>query len=144
MEKSKRKNLLLSQKLAIISAVFNRKEIRPILDDFSSSEQLVEAHEFMWDKLVEFHYLTQKGQFSRTHVTQNMMPSTTYQKKKKCDLPKEYCKGVECIWSNPDCAGEKIKNNMEVIAKTIIGYIEFSNIHSRPKRKINSNIKTWI
>ena len=143
MEKSKCKNLLLSQKLAIIAAVFKRKEIRPILDDFSN-EQLVEAHEFIWDKLVEFHYLTQEGQFSRASVTQNMMQSATYQKKKKCDLPKEYCKGVECIWSNPVCAGEKIKNNMEVIAKAIIGYIEFSHTHSSPQKKINSNVKTWV
>lgn len=114
--------LRLSQKLELMTAIFNRRSIRSILDTWSS-QQLVEGHGFLWDKLVELHYLLQDDEFVREDVTRNMMPSATYQRQQGCDLKLDYCKGVECIWSNPECAGNKVKNNMEVMAQTIFGYL---------------------
>jgi hypothetical protein len=111
--------------------------LRPILDRLNDAE-LVEAHEFLWQKLVEFHYLTQKVEFVREDVTKQMTPSATYQHQQGCDLRLDYCKGVECIWSNPVCAGNKVKNNMEVMAKVIRGYLESANFidhHFRFKLK---------
>lgn len=112
-----------SHKLDLMVALFNRKPIRTILDNLSSF-QLVEAHQFLWDKLVEMHFLTQKTNFVREEVTRQMVSSATYQKKQGCDLRLDYCKGVECIWSNPDCAGNKVKNNMEVMAKIVHQYFD--------------------
>jgi len=110
--------LKTSQKLELLTAVFQRRRIRPLLDAFSS-QQLVEAHNFLWEKLVEVHYLTQDTEFVREDVTKNMIPSATYQRQQECDLRLDYCKGVECIWSNPVCAGNKVKINMEVMAKAV-------------------------
>ncbi len=110
--------LKTSQKLELLTAVFQRRRIRPLLDTFSS-QQLVDAHNFLWEKLVEVHYLTQDTEFVREDVTKNMIPSATYQRQQECDLRLDYCKGVECIWSNPVCAGNKVKINMEVMAKAI-------------------------
>ncbi len=123
--------LKTSQKLDLMIVLFNRKPLRPILDRLSDAE-LVEAHEFLWQKLVEFYYLTQKGEFVREDVTKHMTPSAAYQHQQGCDLRLDYCKGVECIWSNPVCAGNKVKNNMEVMAKVIRGYLESvtSNNHN--------------
>jgi hypothetical protein len=123
MSDIKRDSLSLSQKLDIMTALFNRCPVRPILEGFTT-QQLVEAHGFLWDKLVELHYLTQKREFVREEVTRHMVPSATDQHQQGCDLRLDYCKGVECIWSNPICAGNKVKNNIEVMAKTIIRYLE--------------------
>ncbi|MFQ5638588.1 MAG: hypothetical protein ACE5IR_11405 [bacterium] len=123
MSDTSHKGLSLSQKLDIMTALFNRRSIRSILEEFSNQE-LVEAHGFLWDKLVELHYLTQKKEFVREDVTKQMVPSATYQHQQGCDLRLDYCKGVECIWSNPVCAQNKVKNNMEVMAQTIIRYLE--------------------
>lgn len=143
MSKIDKNYLHLSQKLAILASIFDRKSIRPILDECSTA-QLVQAHAFLWDKLVEIHCLTQATQFDRHRVTQNMMSSATYQREQKCDLPLDYCKGVECVWSNPECAGNKIKNNMEIMAKSIIKNIESSPKRSHRSRALHQAIKSWV
>jgi len=129
-----------------MKAVFNHKSIRSIVDDFSS-EQLVEAHGFLWDKLVEIHYLLQKSEFRREDVTQHMVSSATYQRQQGCDLRLDYCKGVECIWSHPTCAGNKVKNNMEVMAKTISHYLQSTNdaidtVNNEDKSR--EEVKLWL
>ncbi|MFQ5648710.1 MAG: hypothetical protein ACE5IY_02100 [bacterium] len=119
-----------SHKLELLSAVFQGRPLRSILEPFTT-RQLVQAHAFLWDKLVEIHYLTQPRQFEREVVTRNMVPSATYQRQQGCDLRLDYCKGVECIWSNPVCAGNKVKNNMEAMAKAISQYLKSSK-QARP------------
>ncbi|MFQ5865293.1 MAG: hypothetical protein ACE5IW_08715 [bacterium] len=136
--------LLLSQKLELMAALFNRKSLRPILEGFGV-KQLVEAHAFIWDKLVELHYLTQRREFVREEVTKKMMPSATYQCEQGCDLRQDYCKGVECIWSNPICAGNKVKNNIEVMAKTIMDYLDTCSSHKEEdKISKREEVKTWL
>jgi hypothetical protein len=115
--------LKISQKVEILLALFRRTPLRPLLDGLTDAE-LVAAHEFLWSKLVEIHYLTQDSEFVREEVTKQMVPSATYQHQQGCDLRLDYCKGVECIWSNPVCAGTKVKNNMEVMARIISRYID--------------------
>jgi hypothetical protein len=127
----------------MLSALLAQEPIRPILDGLGDGE-LVEAHQFLWNKLVEIHYLTQKRQFTREEVTKRMMPSATYQHQQKCDLRLDYCKGVECIWSNPICAANKVKNNIEVMARTITSYLRGQN---RTSSKLNTNkdgVREWL
>lgn len=108
--------LTFSQRLEILVNVFDRQPLRPVLDKLSTF-QLVQAHNFLWDKMVEFHARSQADEFQRQAVTRKMIPSAKYQRMRNCDLRIDYCKGVECIWSNPICAGNKVKLNMEVMAE---------------------------
>jgi hypothetical protein len=136
--------LQLSQKIEIFAALFNGTPIRPILDAFST-QQLVEAHAFIWDKLVELHYLTQSREFVREEITRKMVPSAVYQRQQNCDLRLDYCKGVECIWSNPICAGNKVKNNIEVMAKTINKYLETCADHTNEKSiSRREEVNSWL
>ncbi|MDZ7290300.1 MAG: hypothetical protein ONB44_08475 [candidate division KSB1 bacterium] len=109
-------------RLEILVSILKHQPLRPILDRLSTS-QLVHAHNFLWDKMVEFHAKTQHREFRRDEVTRKMIPSAKYQRMQKCDLRLDYCKGVECIWSNPVCAGNKVKMNMEVIAAHIQSFL---------------------
>lgn len=122
MENTTKDVLKLSLKLDILACLINRHPIRPLLDTFAAPE-LVEAHRFLWDRMVEFHDQTQATPFRREDVTKKMMPSARYQRQQGCDLRIDYCKGVECIWSNPDCAGNKVKSHMEVMAQVIGGHL---------------------
>ena len=110
--------LSLRHRLEIIVTLLRGQPIRPVLERLSST-QLVHAHNFLWNKLIEFHYKTQRHEFRREDVTRNMIPSAKYQKLQNCDLRLDYCKGVECIWSHPVCAGNKVMNNMEMMAEHI-------------------------
>jgi len=123
--------LKTSQKLDLLLVIFTRKPIRLILDDMSVQE-LVEAHSFLWDKLVELHYKTQKNEFDRNDVTRFMVPSAIYQRKQRCNLRLDYCKGVECVWSNPICASNKVKKNIEIMAKVMVSYLD-----SKTEKKYN-------
>jgi len=116
--RSASEELAFSQRLEIIVSIFKNQPLRPLLD-MLSTPQLVQAHNFLWDKMVEFHVKTQPREFRREEVTKKMMLSAKYQRQQNCDLRLDYCKGVECIWSNPLCAGNKVKMNMEVMAEHI-------------------------
>jgi hypothetical protein len=110
--------LTFSQRLEIVVSVLNRQPLEPVLDKLTTA-QLVQAHNFLWDRMVEFHVKTQQREFRREEVTRQMISSAKYQHQQNCDLRLDYCKGVECIWSNPICAGKKVKLNMEVMAEHI-------------------------
>jgi hypothetical protein len=134
--------LRVSQKLEMLTALFSRKPLRPVLDALTD-EELVEAHEFLWNKLVAIHYLTQKSEFIREEVTRLMTPSAVYQQQQGCDLRLDYCKGVECIWSNPGCAGNKVKNHMEVMAAVILKYFD-ERSYRAPVFKHPTESQEWI
>ena len=109
-------------RLEIIVTVLAGQPLRLFLEGLNAT-QLVQAHEFLWSKLVELHYQTQPREFQREAVTRKMTPSARYQKLQNCDLRLDYCKGVECIGVNPQCAGNKVMNNMEVMAAHIFGLL---------------------
>ena len=108
--------LSFRHRLEIIVTLASGRPLRPVLEALTNV-QLVQAHEFLWNKMVEWHYKTQPREFRREEVTKGMMPSRDYQKQQHCDLRLDYCKGVECIRAHPLCAGNKVKNNMEVMAQ---------------------------
>jgi hypothetical protein len=129
--RSPSEELTFSQRLEILVSIFNYQPLRPVLDKLSTP-QLVQAHNFLWDKMVEFHVKTQRREFRREEVTHKMTPSAKYQYQQNCDLRLDNCKGVECIESNPICAGNKVKINMEVMAEHIRSLLsETSPSHSR-------------
>ncbi len=142
MSDPKDHQLRLSHRLGIILALLNRKPLRPLLDALSIG-QLVAAHAFLWDKLVELHCLTQRGNFVREDVTRQMISSSAYQRQQGCDLRLDYCKGVECIWSNPDCAGNKVKANMEVMAGVIGRYLVLPANQAPAHQSTHEEVKTW-
>lgn len=115
-------DLTLSQRLEILVELLRGRTIRALLDKLSTP-QLVQAHNFLWNKMVEFHARTQPTEFRREEITRKMVPSAKYQRLQSCDLRIDYCKGIECIWSNAVCAGSKVKNNMEVMAEQIGEYL---------------------
>jgi hypothetical protein len=122
VDKKQSEELTFSQRLEILIELLQRRPIRGVLEKLSTP-QLVQAHNFLWNKMVEFHVRTQTSEFRREEVTRKMVPSAKYQKLQNCDLRIDYCKGIECIWSNPVCAGNKVKNNMEVMAEQIGEYL---------------------
>ena len=119
MELKQSEELTFRQRLEIMVALLAGRALRPVLDRLTNA-QLVQAHNFLWNKLVELHYRTQAREFVREEVTRKMTPSARYQRQQNCDLRLDYCKGVECIWANPVCAGNKVKNNMEAMAGHIL------------------------
>lgn len=116
MQAKQSEELTFRQRLEILVTLMSGKPLRPVLDAFTNI-QLVQAHEFLWNKMVEWHYKTQQQEFRREEVTNKMMASRDYQKQQNCDLRLDYCKGVECIRAHPLCASNKVKNNMEVMAQ---------------------------
>lgn len=132
--------LSIGQKFELLVTILKGYPIRQILDSYDT-KQLVEAHQFLWDKMVEIHYMTQDREFVREEVTRKMTPSAVYQRQQGCDLRIDYCKGVECIWSNPICAGNKVKNNMEVMAQTIVEYILNSKTQNIENKK---QVTSWL
>jgi hypothetical protein len=128
--------LTFSQRLEILVSILGRQSLRPVLDQLSTP-QLVQAHNFLWDKMVELHVRTQPVEFRREEVTRKMIPAAKYQHMQNCDLRLDYCKGVECIWSNPICAGNKVKINMQVMAEHIC-----SLLNGIPSAAVRENFVT--
>jgi hypothetical protein len=125
-------------RLEIVVTALAGQPLRPLLERLNAA-QLVQAHEFLWSKLVELHYQTQPHEFQREAVTRKMTPSARYQKLQNCDLRLDYCKGVECIWVNPQCAGNKVMSNMEVMAAHIFGLF-----HQEPRPTVVRELETAV
>lgn len=114
--------LKLSERVEILYNLFHGNKISPLIDQLEN-QAVVELQKFMWEKTVEFGIMSLGKQFDRKEVTRKMTPTPTYQKQKGCSGNPYHCKGSYCINSNPNCARDKIKEHVDVMAESIWEFI---------------------
>jgi len=85
--------------------------------------QLVEAEKFMWEYLMEYAD-SRNVPLGRQGITGRMLPTRNYQRNVGCNEREDYCRANICVFTNPVCAGNKIKGYIEVL-RTLI--LEISN-----------------
>ncbi|MEE4311256.1 MAG: hypothetical protein V2J62_05250 [candidate division KSB1 bacterium] len=116
-------SLRVSKKLEIIYHLLNGEPISHLIDDMKNHE-VIDTQKFMWEKTVEFGVKSRGKNFARDEVTRYMTPSDQYQKLKNCKEPKYYCKGTLCINNHQECARNKIKEHIDIMADAIRQFID--------------------
>lgn len=122
MQNTRSGYLNIHKKLEIIYHLFHGNKVSSLIDDLDN-RAVVEFQKFMWEKTVEFGIKSRGKHFSRKEITRKMTPTPIYQKKHKCSEHPYYCKGTHCIFTNPNCAREKIKEHVDVMAESIWEYV---------------------
>lgn len=76
--------------------------------------EVLEAQVFLWDFL---HRLSEeKGiPVGRDEITARMTPTSTYQYSVGCNERLDYCRANICVYTNPVCASNKLRGQMEAI-----------------------------
>jgi hypothetical protein len=76
--------------------------------------EVLEAQVFLWDFL---HRLSVERNMpiSRDDITARMLPTSTYQYSVGCNERLDYCRANICIYTNPVCASNKLRGQMEAI-----------------------------
>ncbi|MDP2359708.1 MAG: hypothetical protein Q8O14_03000 [bacterium] len=76
--------------------------------------EVLEAQVFLWDFL---HRLSKERgiTFQRDEVTARMLPTSTYQYNVGCNERLDYCRANICVYTNPVCASNKLRGQLEAI-----------------------------
>jgi hypothetical protein len=76
--------------------------------------EVLEAQVFIWDFL---HRLAAERnvEISRVEITKRMMPTSTYQYSVGCNERLDYCRANICVYTNPVCASNKLRGQMEAL-----------------------------
>jgi hypothetical protein len=121
--KEQKSNLKTSTKFKTIHAIVNDDKISPIIDELEVPA-IIDFHDFVWDLAVEFGIKVRGKKFSRKEITRHMSTTSAYQKRMGCPEKVYYCKGTHCIHTHPDCAKNKIKDHVDIMAQVIRGFIQ--------------------
>lgn len=120
----KRLDLKLSDRLNIVYHFLRGEKVSPLIDDLDD-RSVNGFQNFMWEKTVEFGIVSRGKNFDRKEITRKMTSTPVFQLQQRCTLDSYTCKGTQCIFTNPKCARKKIKEHVEVMAKSIREYIRF-------------------
>jgi len=86
-----------------------REELRRL-----KPREVLEAQVFIWDFL--FRLAKERGlELSREAITRRMMPTSSYQYSVGCNERLDYCRANICIYTNPVCASNKLRGQVEAL-----------------------------
>lgn len=106
------------RKQKLIDHLEDDKLFEQILDTFKPRE-LVEIQVILWNYVIDYSYVVGKN-FSRSNLTGCMEPTSNYQYRVGCSERIDYCRGNICINTHPNCAGDKLKAQIQVLRDIII------------------------
>ena len=80
---------------------------------------LVVTQDSLWNHAMRLS--REKGiQLTRNDITFRMEDTASYQYRVGCDEPIDYCRANICVNTNPNCAGDKLKNSIEILKQVIV------------------------
>ncbi len=86
--------------------------------------QLVELQRFLWDRIFEISANFMGRRIESYYITDRMEPPANYMRRVGCQEREDYCIANECFSSNPMCAAEKIRGELEVMRQIIAEFRE--------------------
>ena len=139
MYSSTTRDLLPGDKIDILCKLFRGIKIENLIDKMDN-QSVVALQKFVWETTAEFGIIARRKNFSRHEITRKMTPTPQYQKSKGCNQHTYQCKATECINYNPDCAREKIKEHVRVMAEIMQTYIKIEQHQNEAIEKLLSEI----
>ncbi len=82
-------------------------------------QQLVTLQKFLWDKIFEISSNLLGRHIEPYYITDRMEPPANYMRRVGCQEREDYCIANICFGSNPMCAADKIRGELEVMRQII-------------------------
>ncbi|MBC8182670.1 hypothetical protein H8E88_16340 [candidate division KSB1 bacterium] len=111
-----------AEKVNILWKLFKDEKVGDLVDSFDT-RGVIGLQNFLWETAAEFGVICRGKNFSSNEITRKMTSTSKYQEKQGCTERAYYCKGTQCILSNPECARKKIKEQVNIIAESMQEYI---------------------
>jgi hypothetical protein len=101
----------------LVESCHDAAAFRAVLDQLKPREVL-EAQVFIWDFL---HRLSEERgiPLHRQEITARMTPTSTYQYSVGCNERLDYCRANICVYTNPVCASNKLRGQMEALRQIL-------------------------
>lgn len=84
-----------------------------------SPHQLVALHSFLWDKIFEVSAELLGRRIEPFFITDRMEPATEYMRRMGCQERRDYCIARVCIVSNPLCASNRLRSELEIMRQIL-------------------------
>jgi CheY-like chemotaxis protein len=87
--------------------------------DHLSPHQLVALHSFLWDRIFEVSAELLGRRIEPFFITDRMEPATEYMRRMGCQERRDYCIARVCIVSNPLCASNRLRAELEIMRQIL-------------------------
>ncbi len=84
-----------------------------------SPHQLVALHSFLWDRIFEVSAEFLGRRIEPFFITDRMEPATEYMRRMGCQERRDYCIARVCIVSNPLCASNRLRAELEIMRQIL-------------------------
>ncbi len=87
-------------------------------------QQLVTLQKFLWDRIFEISANMLGRRIESYYITDRMEPPVNYMRRVGCQEREDYCIANICFGSNPMCAADKIRGELEIMRQIIAEFRE--------------------
>jgi CheY-like chemotaxis protein len=97
-------------------------------DDFAEQighlgpHQLVALHGFVWDHIFEISAELLGRRIEAVYITDRMEPASNYMRRMGCQERRDYCIASKCIVSNPSCAANRLRAELEIMRQILMEF----------------------
>ncbi len=84
-----------------------------------SPHQLLALHRFVWDKVFETSVALLGRRIESVYITDRMEPADHYMRRMGCQERRDYCIASVCIVSNPMCAANRLRAELEIMRQIL-------------------------
>ncbi|MBU0517628.1 response regulator [bacterium] len=101
-------------KIDINDAATFKEHLKPL-----TPHQLVAIQQYLWSKIFDIasDYLGRR--IEEYYITDRMEPPTNYMRRVGCQEREDYCIANICFGSNPTCAADKIRGELEIMRQIL-------------------------
>jgi len=100
--------------LNLLDAREFEKAIEPL-----SPHQLVSLHRFVWDQIFEVSSTLLGRRIEPVFITDRLEPADHYMRRMGCQQRRDYCIATQCIVSNPSCAANRLRAELEIMRQIL-------------------------
>jgi CheY-like chemotaxis protein len=87
-----------------------------------SPHQLAALHSFVWDRVFEVSAGLLGRRIESVYLTDRMEPASNYMRRMGCQQRRDYCIARVCIVSNPSCAANRLRAELEIMRQVLLGF----------------------
>ncbi|RPI03916.1 MAG: hypothetical protein EHM72_00125 [Calditrichaeota bacterium] len=91
--------------------------------DAMQAFELIPSYQFVWEKTLELGIRIKGDHFSQSDIFKRLKTSEQYKMEIGCAEPLQRCEANDCLFQNPDCLKNKLKEQIISLYRMISEYL---------------------
>ena len=122
MTATEKSALSISRRFEILCLLLSEKNPGDLYDDMNL-EEIIEAKEFILEKVMEFGIQRKGAAFSAAEISNKLSYLNRYPAEKGCRKPVSMCNGTDCYDTHRDCSMSRLKLETESLFQLAQEYL---------------------